>query len=91
MFFSTWELKCSADSGELPTRTSVKASMEDLQIFRKEILTSTVLIKDKLHGIKCTFRGPLLKLYWLLQIPEMASPCYTKHSLNIFYSCEALA
>lgn len=84
MFFSTWKLKCSADSRELPTRTSVKASIEDFQIFRKDILTATTLIKDKLHRTKCTFRGPLLKLYWLLQIPEMASLYYKKHSLNIF-------
>lgn len=83
MFFSTWKLKCSADSGELPTRTSVEASMEDLQIFSKEILTATSLIKDKLHETKYTFRGPLLKPHWLVQIAEMASLYYTKHSLNI--------
>lgn len=49
MFFSTWKLKCSADSRELPTRISVKASIEGLQIFSNEILTTTSLIQEIWH------------------------------------------
>lgn len=49
MFFSTWKLKCSADSRELPTRVSVKASTEELQILGSKILTATSHGQEKLR------------------------------------------
>lgn len=49
MLFSTWKLKCSADSRDFPNTTNVKASVEDSQTFRNEILTAASLIQEKWH------------------------------------------
>lgn len=77
MFFSTWKLKCSADSRELPTRIRVKASIEDLQIFSNEVLTATSLIQKKDIRLTIYLYKSIIKAVLTFTVkPEMASLLY---------------